>query len=185
MHRGLIGCVSDLELNGESVNLTRYINSTQVNIAPKSGPCTTMSSSKRECSCEHGGECRNHNGGSWSCDCSKTGFTGRRCEHPTYHLDLSRISTLELNTQMQWSEQINDIAFGLKVNERRLKFERTNDRIVSRRDETTRIFCNFVRAVQLKTRAIRSSSRSAMGFCRSISPLPIKRTRSVATIRFY
>lgn len=115
MHRGFIGCFSDLELNSESINLTRYINTTNNSITPKSGPCTTSLTSKRECACEHGGECRMHTGGSWSCDCSKTGFTGRRCEHPTYHIDLSQIHTFELNTNMQWSEQINDIAFGLQV----------------------------------------------------------------------
>jgi hypothetical protein len=115
MHRGFIGCLSDLHLNNEAINLTRYINSTATNITPKSGPCTDTFVSKRECSCEHDGECRVNHGGSWSCDCSKTGYTGRRCEHPTYHIDFSRISTLELNTNMQWSELVNDISFALKV----------------------------------------------------------------------
>jgi hypothetical protein len=115
MHRGLIGCFSNLELNNEAINLTKYINYTNNNITPKSGPCSTILSSKRECSCEHDGECRLNNGGTWSCDCSKTGYTGRRCEHATYHIDLNKIQTFEMNTNMQWSEQINDIAFGLQV----------------------------------------------------------------------
>jgi hypothetical protein len=115
MHRGLIGCFSDLELNNEAINLTKYINYTNNNITPKSGPCSTITSSKPECSCEHDGECRLNNVGTWSCDCSKTGYTGRRCEHATYHIDLKKIYTFELNTNMQWSEQINDISFGLQV----------------------------------------------------------------------
>ncbi|CAF3046431.1 unnamed protein product [Rotaria sp. Silwood2] len=115
MHRGLIGCFSDLELNNEAINLTKFINYTNNNITPKSGPCLTTLPSKRECSCEHGGECRINNGGIWSCDCSKTGYTGRRCEHATYHIDLNDIHTFELNTHLQWSEQINDIAFGLQA----------------------------------------------------------------------
>jgi len=116
MYRGLIGCFSNLELNNEAINLTKYINYTNNNIAPKSGPCsTTILSSKRECSCEHDGECRLNNVGTWSCDCSKTGYTGRRCEHATYHIDLNKIQIFEMNTNMQWSEQINDIAFGLHV----------------------------------------------------------------------
>ncbi|CAF0881854.1 unnamed protein product [Rotaria sordida] len=115
MHRGLIGCFSDLELNNEAINLTKYINNTNNNITPKSGPCLTTLLSKRECSCEHGGECRLNNGGIWSCDCSKTGYTGRRCEHATYHIDLNQIHTFELNTNLQWSQQINDVAFGLQA----------------------------------------------------------------------
>ncbi|CAF3417292.1 unnamed protein product [Rotaria socialis] len=115
MRRGLVGCFSDLELNNEAINLTKYINYTNNNMAPKSGPCLTTLSSKRECSCEHGGECRLNNGGIWSCDCSKTGYTGRRCEHATYHIDLTKINTFELNTNLQWSEQVNDIAFGLQA----------------------------------------------------------------------
>ncbi|CAF1302347.1 unnamed protein product [Adineta steineri] len=120
MHRGLIGCFSDLELNNEAINLTKYINYTNNNITPKSGPCSISSAlssslSKRECSCEHEGECRLNNGGTWSCDCSKTGYTGRQCEHATYHIDLNKIHIFELNTNIQWSEQINDIAFGLQA----------------------------------------------------------------------
>jgi hypothetical protein len=115
MQRGLIGCFSNLELNNQEINLTKYINYTNNNIRPKSGPCSTILPSKRECSCEHEGECRLNNGGAWSCDCSKTGHTGRRCEHPTYHIDINKIQTFELNTNIQWSEQINDIAFGLQV----------------------------------------------------------------------
>ncbi|CAF3694710.1 unnamed protein product, partial [Rotaria sordida] len=115
MHRGLIGCFSDLELNNEAINLTKYINNTNNNITPKSGPCLTTLLSKRECSCEHGGECRLNNGGIWSCDCSKTGYTGQRCEHATYHIDLNQIHTFELNTNLQWSQQINDVAFGLQA----------------------------------------------------------------------
>ncbi|UJR31572.1 hypothetical protein I4U23_019059 [Adineta vaga] len=115
MHRGLIGCFSDLELNNEAINLTKYINYTNNNLTPKSGPCSTFLSSKRECSCEHGGECRLNSGGTWSCDCSKTGYTGRRCEQATYHIDLNNIQIFELNTNLQWSEQINDISFGLQA----------------------------------------------------------------------
>ncbi|CAF5129061.1 unnamed protein product, partial [Rotaria socialis] len=69
---------------------------------------------KRECSCEHHGECRINNDGTWSCDCSKTGYTGRRCEQLAYHLDLSEIQTFEVNTNVQWSEQISDISFRLQ-----------------------------------------------------------------------
>ena len=115
MHRGLIGCFSDLELNSEAINLTKYINYTNTNLTPKSGPCSIFLSTKRECSCEHGGECRLNSGGAWSCDCSKTGYTGRRCEQATYYIDLTPIQIFEFNTNLQWSEQINDIAFGLQV----------------------------------------------------------------------
>ncbi|CAF5070959.1 unnamed protein product, partial [Rotaria magnacalcarata] len=40
MHRGLIGCFSDLEVNHELINLEKYINYTinNNNIMPKSGP---------------------------------------------------------------------------------------------------------------------------------------------------
>ena len=115
MYRGLIGCFFDLHLNNEAINLTKYINYTNNNMSPRSGPCSTMSSSKHECLCEHGGECRLANGGIRSCDCSRTGYTGRRCEHATYHFDLNEIDRFEVNTHMQWSEQTNDIAFGLQV----------------------------------------------------------------------
>ena len=115
MHRGLIGCFSDLEINNQMINLTKYINSTVNHLSPKSGPCSTTLSTKRECLCEHDGECRLNNGGLWSCDCSKTGYTGKRCEQIAYHLDLNDIQTLELNTNIQWSEQINSIAFRLHV----------------------------------------------------------------------
>jgi len=116
MHRGLIGCFSDLEINNEIINLTKYINYTNNNIAPKAAPCSTILSTKRDCLCEHHGECRLNNVGIWSCDCSKTGYTGRRCEQIAYHLDLNQIHTFEFNTSIQWSEQMNDIAFGLQVN---------------------------------------------------------------------
>jgi hypothetical protein len=115
MRRGLIGCFSSLEINNELINLTKYIHSVNNNVSPKSGPCSIILSTKRECLCEHDGECRLNNVGTWSCDCSKTGYTGRRCEHATYHIDLKKIHTFELNTNMQWSEQINDISFGLQV----------------------------------------------------------------------
>lgn len=115
MHRSFLGCFSNLELNNEAINLTKYLNYTNNNITPKSGPCSMMIPSKQECSCEHGGECRTNHIGIWSCDCSKTGYTGRRCEHATYHIDLQQIPTFELNTNLQWSDQINDIAFGLQV----------------------------------------------------------------------
>ncbi|CAM4799223.1 unnamed protein product [Rotaria magnacalcarata] len=117
MHRGLIGCFSDLEVNHELINLEKYINYTinNNNIMPKSGPCSTTLSTKRGCSCEHHGECRINNDGTWSCDCSKTGYTGRRCEQLAYHLDLSEIQTFELNTSVQWSEQISDISFRLQA----------------------------------------------------------------------
>jgi hypothetical protein len=124
MHRGLIGCFSDLEINNELINLTKYINTTNNNnhISPKSGPCSTTLSTKRECLCEHDGECRINNGGIWSCDCSKTGYTGRRCEQIAYHLDLNQIQTFEFNTYIQWSEQINNIAFGLQVINKIIKY---------------------------------------------------------------
>jgi hypothetical protein len=112
MHRGFIGCFSDLEINNELINLTKYINN---NLETKIGPCSTKSLTKRECLCEHDGECRLNKGGIWSCDCSKTGYAGQRCEQVAYHLDLSETETLELNTDIQWSEEINDIAFGLQV----------------------------------------------------------------------
>ena len=115
MSRGFIGCFSNLEVNNEAINLTKYINQTNNNITPKSGPCSMILPSKQECSCEHDGECRLNSGGTWSCDCSKTGYIGRQCEHPTYYLDLNRIQYFELNTNMQWSEQINDVAFGLQA----------------------------------------------------------------------
>ena len=173
MHRGFIGCFSDLELNGESINLTRYINTTNNSITPKSGPCTTSLNSKRECACEHGGECRMHTGGSWSCDCSKTGFTGRRCEHPTYHIDLSQIHTFELNTNMQWSEQINDIAFGLQVRSQPSVAARHHQTIsarvvdlnfisvFSRRELIKKISSNFVPVLK-PCNVIRSNSPSEM-----------------------
>ena len=114
MHRGFLGCFSNLEINNELINLTQYINSTN-NIPPKTGPCSTKLLTRRECLCEHDGECRLNTGGTWSCDCSKTGFTGQRCEQVAHHLDLSETETLELNTDIQWSEHINNIAFGLQV----------------------------------------------------------------------
>ena len=116
MHQGLIGCFSDLEINNELINLEKYINHTHdYHAAPKSGPCSTMLSTKRKCFCENNGECRLNNGVIWSCDCSKTGFTGRRCEQLAYHLDLNQMQTLELNSNIQWSEQVNEISFRLKV----------------------------------------------------------------------
>ncbi|CAF1361401.1 unnamed protein product [Rotaria sordida] len=117
MHRGLIGCFSDLEINNEIINLEKYINYTNNNnnIVPKSGPCSTILSTKRQCLCEHNGECRVNKAGIWSCDCSKTGYTGRRCEQIAYHLDLSQIQTFELNTNIQWSEHISDISFRLQA----------------------------------------------------------------------
>lgn len=118
MHRGLIGCFSDLEINNELINLEKYIDYTinNNNIVPKSGPCSIELTQKLDCLCEHNGECRMNNAGAWSCDCSKTGYTGRRCEQLAYHMDLSEIQTIELNTNIQWSEQISDISFRLKVN---------------------------------------------------------------------
>ena len=180
MHRGFIGCFSDLELNSESINLTRYINTTNNSITPKSGPCTTSLTSKRECACEHGGECRMHTGGSWSCDCSKTGFTGRRCEHPTYHIDLSKIHTFELNTNLQWSEQINDIAFGLQVRclrceanyagldriRRDIRFGTHVSFFLPRQERTKKISLNFVLVVK-RCNAIRSNSPYATVFSTS------------------
>ncbi|CAF4693324.1 unnamed protein product, partial [Rotaria sp. Silwood2] len=116
MHRGLIGCFSDLEINNELINLEKYINYTNNNnkIVPKSGPCSTILSTKHQCLCEHNGECRVNNGGIWSCDCSKTGYTGRQCEQIAYHLDLSQIQTFEFNTNIQWSEHISDVSFRLQ-----------------------------------------------------------------------
>ncbi|CAF3710007.1 unnamed protein product [Rotaria sp. Silwood1] len=118
MHRGLIGCFSDLEINNELINLEKYINYTTMNnnnIVPKSGPCSTILSTKHQCLCEHNSECRVNNGGIWSCDCSKTGYTGRQCEQIAYHLDLSQIQTFELNTNIQWSEHISDVSFRLQA----------------------------------------------------------------------
>lgn len=115
MNRGFIGCFSNLELNNEAINLTKYINYTNNNLTPKVGPCSALLSTKRECSCEHNGECRLNNGGIWQCDCSKTGYTGRLCEQAAHHIDLKQIQTFEFNTNMQWSEEINDISFGIQV----------------------------------------------------------------------
>ena len=86
-----------------------------MNLAPRSGPCSTASLKKRQCLCEHHGECRLTSAGIWSCDCSKTGYTGERCEQLAYHIDLSQTHTYEYNSQFQWSDQLNDIAFGLQV----------------------------------------------------------------------
>jgi len=122
MHRGLIGCFSDFEINNELINLTKYINSLDNDILPKSGPCSTRLSTKRECLCEHDGECRLNNGGIWSCDCSKTGYTGQRCEQIAYHLDLNEIQPFEVNTNIQWSELINHITFGLQVINKKIKY---------------------------------------------------------------
>ncbi len=123
MKRGLIGCFSDLEINNELINLTKFINSTENHIAPISGPCSARFSTKHECLCEHNGECRSNNDGRWSCDCSKTGYTGRRCEQIAYHLDLEQMQTLELNTNIQWSDQINIITFRLQVIDLNLNFD--------------------------------------------------------------
>jgi hypothetical protein len=122
IHRGLIGCFSDLEINNELIDLTKYINSSNNNVPPKIGPCSTILSTKRECLCEHDGECRLNNDGIWSCDCSKTGYTGRRCEQIAYHLDLNQIQSFEVNTNIQWSDQINNIAFGLHVINKKSKY---------------------------------------------------------------
>ena len=110
-----MGCFSDLELNHASIDVSKYINQSSSEMAVRSGACSASLTKKRECLCEHSGECRVHNSGSWSCDCSKTGYTGQRCEQLASHLDLSEIATLEVNTQLQWSEQISDIAFNLRV----------------------------------------------------------------------
>lgn len=115
MHRGLIGCFSHLEINDELIDLEKHINYTNNNIAIKSGPCSTMLPTKHECLCEHNGECRLSNSGIWSCDCSKTGYTGRRCEQIAYQLDLSQTQIFELNTNIQWSEHITEISFRLQV----------------------------------------------------------------------
>ncbi|CAF3641513.1 unnamed protein product [Adineta steineri] len=122
MNRGLIGCFFDLEINNILINLTKYINHTNNTIAPKSGPCSTILSIKRECLCEHNGECQLSSSGTWSCDCSKTGYTGRRCEQIAYHLDLNQTETYEFNSNLQWSEYINDISFGLQAMHDQLNF---------------------------------------------------------------
>lgn len=147
MKRGLIGCFSDLEINNELINLTKYINSTDHRISPKSGPCSARLSTKRECLCEHNGECRSNNDGRWSCDCSKTGYTGRRCEQMAYHLDLYQIQTLELHTNIQWSDQINIITFGLQVIDLYLNFDKEIFFQFSRRFMTKKISFKFVRVV--------------------------------------
>ncbi|CAF1409141.1 unnamed protein product [Adineta ricciae] len=115
MHHGLVGCFSDLEINNVLINLTNYINHINMNLAPRSGPCATTSLKKRQCLCEHHGECRLTSAGIWSCDCSKTGYTGERCEQLAYHIDLNQTHTYEYNSQFQWSDQLNDIAFGLQA----------------------------------------------------------------------
>ncbi|UJR15114.1 hypothetical protein I4U23_002079 [Adineta vaga] len=115
MHHGLIGCFSDLEINNVIINLTRHINYTMNTLAPRSGPCSTGLLPKRQCLCEHQGECRLNSAGTWSCDCSKSGYTGQRCEQIAYHIDLKQTNTFELNTNLQWSDQINDIAFSLQA----------------------------------------------------------------------
>jgi len=122
LHRGFIGCLSDFEINNQEINLTKYVQSSNLNRTSRIGPCSIQLSTKRQCSCEHNGECRLNQAGSWTCDCSKTGYTGQRCEQPAYHLDLNEIKLFELNTNIQWSEQINEISFNLHVKIRSLVF---------------------------------------------------------------
>ena len=138
MEHGLIGCFSDLEINHELVNLTRFINHTASNGALKSGSCSMQLSKKRPCLCEHQGECRLSHGGTWSCDCSKTSYTGRRCEQLAYHFDLNRNQTMEFNTQLRWSEQIDDIAFRLRVSDRRATLMNSSESSLLLRPCTTK-----------------------------------------------
>jgi hypothetical protein len=115
MHHGLIGCLFNLDINHQSINLSHYINSTSQYQALKSGPCSMDIGRKRSCLCEHHGECRWHHAHRWSCDCSRTAYTGDRCEQLAYHIALNRISTIEYNTGLLWSEQIDHITFRLRV----------------------------------------------------------------------
>lgn len=115
LQRGLIGCFADLEINHQLIHIHEYINRTEQNLPPRSAPCSLTLNRKSPCLCEHDGECRVNPG---SCDCSKTGYTGQRCEQLAYHLDLNQNQTLELNTNIQWSDFLNIIAFHLHVIDR-------------------------------------------------------------------
>ena len=148
MEHGLVGCFSDLEINHELVNLTRYINYTATDGALKSGSCSMQLVKRRPCFCEHQGECRLSQGGTWSCDCSKTSYTGRRCEQLAHHLDLNRSQTMEFNTQLRWSEQIDDIAFRLRVSDLRLTLRDPGQRhLLFRLCAMKKRFFRFVPAV--------------------------------------
>lgn len=115
LQRGLIGCFADLEINHQLIYLNDFINQTEQILPPRSAPCSLTLTRKSSCLCEHDGECRIHPGQSWSCDCSRTGYTGSRCEQRAYHLDLNQNQTLELNTNIQWSDYLNIISFHLHV----------------------------------------------------------------------
>lgn len=116
MHHGFIGCFADLELNSQSINLTNFLNTSNTNIAVKTGPCSLeFTSKKRPCLCENQGECRYDPRGQWFCDCSKTSYTGQRCEQLSQHLTLKDLSTIEFNTDLLWSDQIDDVAFRFHV----------------------------------------------------------------------
>ena len=116
MHHGFIGCFADLELNHQSVNLSAHLNASNPHIAVKSGPCVLeVTSKKRPCLCEHQGECRYDPRGQWFCDCSKTAYTGQRCEQLASHLPLNELTTTEFNTDLLWSDQLDDVTFRFRV----------------------------------------------------------------------
>ena len=119
LQRGLIGCLSALTINEQLIDLEEFLNRTDQDIPPRSAPCSVLLTRKSPCLCEHDGECRMNANQQWSCDCSKTGYTGQRCEQLAYHLDLNQNQTLELNTNIQWSDFLNLITLNLHVIERR------------------------------------------------------------------
>lgn len=116
MRRGFIGCFSNLVINDEQVNMTHFIDRSNQTVLLRSAPCSTHRWRKEPCLCEHEGECRIDHAGRWSCDCSKTAYTGERCEQLAFHADFSQNRDFEWNTQLQWSEQIDDVEFRLRVN---------------------------------------------------------------------
>lgn len=116
LKRNFIGCISQFTIDDQRLNLMKFIEKNRSKSSSvRSGICSTIAIRKGLCHCEHGSEIRFDRSARCSCECWKTAFTGSRCQKRAEHIDLRRISTIEWNSQFQWSEQIDDVSFRFKV----------------------------------------------------------------------
>ncbi|KAG7156303.1 Neurexin-4-like 1 [Homarus americanus] len=80
---GFIGCLRKLEVGGEKVDLRSVVGTTLVDKDVTFDNCQVLGPCERPGSCEHGASCTVVDD-DVQCDCSGTGYTGKRCHFSLY-----------------------------------------------------------------------------------------------------
>lgn len=101
---GVVGCMRDIEVNGERLEPRRVIQSERVVGEVTLDDCRFVDPCHRPNTCEHGGKCSVEED-KLICDCKGTGYTGKNCHFTEYRKTCEELALLG-----KYASRINTIS---------------------------------------------------------------------------